>query len=312
MTHWYVKDLGKLTKVSVQTLHYYDKISLLKPSIRLDNGYRLYSEADLLKLQQILALKFFGFDLTQIKTLLAGAVDMVEHFTVQSQFLQKKATALIEASNTLQSIISDCGDDKYISWKTVIKSIEVYQMTQQLEHSWVKDIFTPEELKQYAAFETEWKNNSTGENKAAFEKNWADLVAEINSNLNNNPESAIGITLGERCMSLINGVYGKKYAHLRTKKFEKGFGEGKGLEEVGLTPATVAWLDKAIDAYWHNRIYGILNKVGSESHDTMLKLWNDVLDDMYGEDNARKIEIYNIVFADEKISQTAKDWLKNL
>ncbi len=90
MTHWYVKDLSKLTKVSVQTLHYYDKLNLLKPSLRLDNGYRLYSEADLLKLQQILALKFFGFELSQIKALLASSVDVIEHFIVQSQFLQKK------------------------------------------------------------------------------------------------------------------------------------------------------------------------------------------------------------------------------
>ncbi len=312
MTHWYVKDLSKLTKVSVQTLHYYDKLNLLKPSLRLDNGYRLYSEADLLKLQQILALKFFGFELSQIKALLASSVDVVEHFTVQSQFLQKKAAALIEASNTLQSIISDCGVDKSIPWKTVIKSIEVYQMTQQLEHSWVKEIFTPEELKQYATFENEWKNNSTLEHKTEFEKNWTNLVAEISNNIGNNPGSAIGIALGEKCMLLINGVYGRKYAHLRTKKFEKGFGEGKGLEEVGLTPATVAWLDKAIDAYWHDRIYRILNKVGSESSDTILKLWTEVLDDMYGEDNARKTEIYGIALADEKVSQAAKDWLKTL
>ena len=120
--------------------------------------------------------------------------------------MQKKATALIEASNTLQSIISDCGDDKSIPWKTVLKLIEVYQMTQQLEHSWVKDIFTPEELKQYATFESEWKNNSTLERKAEFEKKWANLVAEISSNLGNNPASTIGIALGERCMQLINGA----------------------------------------------------------------------------------------------------------
>ena len=61
MTQWYVKDLSKLTGISVQTLHHYDRIALLKPSLRLSNGYRLYSEQDLLKLQQIIALKFFGF-----------------------------------------------------------------------------------------------------------------------------------------------------------------------------------------------------------------------------------------------------------
>lgn len=312
MTRWYVKELSKLTKVSVQTLHYYDKLDLLKPSIRLNNGYRLYSEADLLKLQQILALKFFGFELSQIKALLSNAANVLEHFQVQSQLLQKKAATLIEANHTLQNIIAECSVDKSVPWKTILKSIEVYQMTQQLEHTWVKEIFTPEELKQYAAFETEWKNNSTLEHKAEFEKNWANLVTEITNNLSKNPDSEIGITLGEKCMQLINGVYGKKYAHLRTKKFEKGFAEGKGLNEVGLTPATVSWLDKAIDAYWHHRIYKMLDKVGSENPETSLKSWNDVLDDMYGDDINRKKDLIKMALDDARVSQTAKNWLKTL
>ena len=61
MIQWYVKDISKLTGVSVQTLHHYDHFGLLQPSIRLPNGYRVYSEKDLLKLQQIIALKYFGF-----------------------------------------------------------------------------------------------------------------------------------------------------------------------------------------------------------------------------------------------------------
>ena len=73
-------------------------------------------------------------------------------------------------------------------------------MTQQLEHSWVKDIFTPEELKQYAAFEIEWKSNSTPEKKEEFEKKWANLVSEISNNLDKDPESAIGIAIGEKLM----------------------------------------------------------------------------------------------------------------
>ena len=64
MTHWYVKDLSKLTGISVQTLHHYDRIELLKPSLRLSNGYRVYSEKDLLQLQQIIALKFI--DITYV------------------------------------------------------------------------------------------------------------------------------------------------------------------------------------------------------------------------------------------------------
>ncbi|MDF3054979.1 MAG: transcriptional regulator, MerR family, mercury resistance [Gammaproteobacteria bacterium] len=78
MAEWYVKDLSKLTGVSVQTLHHYDRIDLLKPSIRLSNGYRIYSEKDLLRLQQVIALKFFGFELSQIKALLAGLLNIFQ------------------------------------------------------------------------------------------------------------------------------------------------------------------------------------------------------------------------------------------
>jgi DNA-binding transcriptional MerR regulator len=67
MAHWFVKDLSRLTSVSVQTLHHYDRIGLLHPSDRMPNGYRVYTEKDLLKLQQIIALKYFGFELQQIK-----------------------------------------------------------------------------------------------------------------------------------------------------------------------------------------------------------------------------------------------------
>ena len=109
MTHWYVKELSKITSVSVQTLHHYDRIGLLKPSHRRANGYRLYSEADLLKLQQIIALKFFGFELSQIKTLLAQEGALVGQLFDQAAYLEKKAKTLLDASHKLKEQIQDEG-----------------------------------------------------------------------------------------------------------------------------------------------------------------------------------------------------------
>jgi hypothetical protein len=113
-------------------------------------------------------------------------------------------------------------------------------------------------------------------------------------------------------MKWVNGVYGKKYAHLRTKIFEKGFAEGKGLQETGLTPEMVSWLDQAVDAYWHHRCYAILAQVGKSTASNVLSLWNEMLDDMYGYDSERKLEIYPIVLQDNKVSSEAKKWLQNL
>jgi DNA-binding transcriptional MerR regulator len=47
-----VRQLARLAGVSVRTLHVYDKMGLLKPSVRTDAGYRHYGEKELLRLQQ--------------------------------------------------------------------------------------------------------------------------------------------------------------------------------------------------------------------------------------------------------------------
>ena len=48
-----INEVSKITGVSLRTLHYYDKIGLLVPA-KLENGYRVYSNDDLNKLQKIL------------------------------------------------------------------------------------------------------------------------------------------------------------------------------------------------------------------------------------------------------------------
>jgi hypothetical protein len=67
----------------------------------------VYSEKDLLQLQQIIALKFFGFELSKIKLLLMGNAGALEHFLVQAQFLEQKANNLLNASKALKSILAE-------------------------------------------------------------------------------------------------------------------------------------------------------------------------------------------------------------
>lgn len=310
MKQWYANKLSKLTKVSVRTLHYYDKIDLLKPSLRLSNGYRLYSEEDLLKLQQIIALKFFGFELSQIKILLATSVDVIEHFSMQAQFLQEKAETLKEASTILKRITSDCSNKKSIPWQKIIQLIEVYRMTQQLENSWVSKILNQEELKQYAAFEQNLKARYNLNDKAKFERDWATLVEDIKKNINNDPTNEIGIDIGRRCMTMINGLYGKEHLNLRTKIWDEGYKKNKMPTEHALPPQVVAWLDAAVDAYWRQRIYDILSQVGTTSPSKILTLWNEVLEEMYGNAEEPKKAIINAAMSDDKVSQAAKNWLK--
>ena len=49
-----VKEVSKMTGISIRTLRYYDEIGLLKPTKISDNKYRLYDDKALEKLQEIL------------------------------------------------------------------------------------------------------------------------------------------------------------------------------------------------------------------------------------------------------------------
>lgn len=64
---WKVGDLSKLTGLTIRTLHHYDEIGLLHPSFHTAAGHRLYVEADIVKLQQIMSLKELDFSLEEIK-----------------------------------------------------------------------------------------------------------------------------------------------------------------------------------------------------------------------------------------------------
>lgn len=66
-----VKEVSKLTGVSVRTLHHYDHIGLLTPESTTEAGYRLYSQKDLMHLQEILFFRELGFPLKQIKSLMS-------------------------------------------------------------------------------------------------------------------------------------------------------------------------------------------------------------------------------------------------
>jgi DNA-binding transcriptional MerR regulator len=64
-----IHEFATLTGVSVRALHHYDRLGLLKPR-RAASRYRLYVDGDAAVLEQIVALKFIGVPLRDVKRLL--------------------------------------------------------------------------------------------------------------------------------------------------------------------------------------------------------------------------------------------------
>jgi len=78
--------LSKMSGVSARTLRHYDDIDLLKPARTASSGYRIYNQAEVDTLQQILFYKELGFALDDIKKLLS-----VKDFDRESAFLSHLA-----------------------------------------------------------------------------------------------------------------------------------------------------------------------------------------------------------------------------
>ncbi|TDT50261.1 MerR family transcriptional regulator [Fonticella tunisiensis] len=67
-----VQRLARLAGVSTRTLRYYDEIGLLKPARVNSSGYRIYSEAEVDRLQQILFYRELGVSLDRIKEIVTS------------------------------------------------------------------------------------------------------------------------------------------------------------------------------------------------------------------------------------------------
>jgi DNA-binding transcriptional MerR regulator len=96
-----VHEFAELAGVTVKTLHHYDRLGLLRPQ-RTTAGYRVYTPPDLIRLEQILALKTIGFSLKDIRALLdREALPLPAIFRQQRAVLEEKRHLLDRAIRAL-------------------------------------------------------------------------------------------------------------------------------------------------------------------------------------------------------------------
>jgi len=100
-----VSEVARLSGISVRTLHHYDELGLVSPADRTEAGYRLYGEAEILRLHEVLTWRSLGFPLREIQELLDDPdQDRLEalfvhrrHLVEQVGELHAKIAALDEA-----------------------------------------------------------------------------------------------------------------------------------------------------------------------------------------------------------------------
>ena len=101
-----VKEVAELAGVSVRTLHHYDEIGLLKPDGATEAGYRLYSDANLETLQQIMFFRELEFPLGKIKDIInSPAFNRQQALELQLRMLEDKRNRMDRMIATLTKTI---------------------------------------------------------------------------------------------------------------------------------------------------------------------------------------------------------------
>lgn len=108
-----VKQVAKVSGVSVRTLHHYDKIGLLKPASVGTNRYRYYGEEELLRLQQILLHRELDIPLAEIGIILDDPqFDRLGTLRQQRDKLAREAQRYADLVKTIDRTIAGLNGDR--------------------------------------------------------------------------------------------------------------------------------------------------------------------------------------------------------
>ncbi len=190
-----VGEFADLTRVSIRTLHHYDQIGLLSPTAHSEAGYRLYSERDLLRLQQILTLRYLGFPLKQIGELLDRPdFDLVASMRIQRQALGDRIAELERIQAGLDELIDHRLTTGEWAWDLVARASATVQAGLAQRGEKMNEYYTPEQMRQFE----ELRRQVPEEERRAVEQGWTELLADVRANRHLDPASPRAQALADR------------------------------------------------------------------------------------------------------------------
>jgi DNA-binding transcriptional MerR regulator len=182
-----VGELARRTGLTVRTLHHYDEIGLLRPSLHTEAGHRLYTADDIARLQQVISLRQLGFSLEEVR----GCLDRPDFsplavIGLHLARLREQIELQRQLGERLEAIAVHLRAAGEVSAEEFLQTIEVITMMEKL--------YTPEQIKQFP----EVAKQAGPEEIRAIEEGWTALLAEVRANRELDPASPEAQALAER------------------------------------------------------------------------------------------------------------------
>lgn len=234
-----VGQLAKQVCLSVRTLHHYDEIGLLSPSVRTAAGHRLYNTKDISRLHRIQALKQIGLSLQQIAEVIqANSQPLPDIIAQQITHLEREiaqATQLKAKLIKLQDTLYSGHEPEVASWLDTLALMNVYEK-----------YLTAEEIAEL--------NQSALAVKHEIENDWPAMVNKLQSMIDQKiPADAEEVTeFVIRWTEMLDRLVGHNPNLLL--KVHSMSGELEMQIQRGISPAMMEYLGEAMSAL-HQKIF---------------------------------------------------------
>jgi MerR family transcriptional regulator, thiopeptide resistance regulator len=197
-----VGELAKRTGLTVRTLHHYDEIGLLKPSLHTDAGYRLYTAADVARLQQVLSLRQLGFSLEEVRDCLDRPdFSPLEVIRLHVARLREQIELQRKLCERLEALAEHFRTAEEVSAEEFLYTIEVMTMMEKY--------YTPEQMESFRK-----RHEADPEGNAELARQgtqmWADLFTDVDAAMDAGvpPEDPKAQELAKRWLALVTMVTG--------------------------------------------------------------------------------------------------------
>ncbi|MGA5818327.1 MerR family transcriptional regulator [Kitasatospora sp. NPDC094028] len=121
---WKVGPLAEASGLTVRTLHHWDQIGLLSPSRRTSAGHREYTEQDVVRLYQVLALRRLGLGLESVATCLDAGVDPVRLVSEHLADVEASLASLEALRQRLTHVRAELASEREPEVSTLIGALQ--------------------------------------------------------------------------------------------------------------------------------------------------------------------------------------------
>lgn len=155
MEYYSIGELARITNTSKKAIRYYQEEGIIQPTFFERNNYGFYTERDKKIIEQVVALKYFGLSIKDIKSVICEKEEdtLADILRKQTDVIHSQITSLQTISGMLEKICDEMDQQEDFRWEQFIRAFKILSMNTQALRQYAEesDLRTRIELHQHCS-----------------------------------------------------------------------------------------------------------------------------------------------------------------